>query len=139
MEVKELSFMGVMSYFQLVIAGMVDPRSASNATRYSLKDAVLGAFAGFFRQNESFLEYQRQLNSRCGQDNAQSLFGLVKIPTVEQMRNILDGIAAKHLFPLFRWIYQGLKDQGYLREFQALDGNLLVALDATQYHSEGEN
>lgn len=127
--------MGVLGYFQMVIAGMADPRSASNATRYRLKDAVLGAFAGFFLQNESFLEYQRQLNSRCGRDNAQSLFGLVKIPTVEQMRNILDGIAAKHLFPLFRWIYQGLKDQGYLRGFEALDGNLLVALDATQYYS----
>jgi hypothetical protein len=64
MEIKELSFMGVLGYFQVVIAGMVDPRSPSNATRYSLKDAVLGAFAGFFMQKESFLEYQRQLNSR---------------------------------------------------------------------------
>ncbi|ELS46965.1 hypothetical protein [Microcystis aeruginosa] len=49
------------------------------------------------------------------------------------MRNILDGIAAKHLFPLFKWIYQGLGDQGYLRLFAALDGNLLVTLDGTQY------
>ena len=135
MEVKELSFMGMLSYFHRVITDMVDPRSASNATRYSLKDAVLGAFAGFFLQYESFLEYQRQLNRRCGRDNAQSLFGLVHIPTVEQMRNILDGMAAKHLFPLFKWIYQGLRDQGYLRLFAALDGNLLVALDGTQYWS----
>jgi hypothetical protein len=134
MEVKELSFMGVLSYFQVVIAGIADPRSDSNATRYSLKDAILGAFAAFFLQNESFLEYQRQLNSRCGRDNAQSLFGLVNIPTVEQMRNILDGIAPKHLFPLFKWIYQGLRDQGYLRLFAALDGNLLVPLDGTQYY-----
>jgi hypothetical protein len=134
MEVKELSFLGMLSYFNMVIAGLVDPRSASNATLYSLKDAVLGAFAGFFMQNESFLEYQRQLNSRCGRDNAQSLFGLVKIPTVEQMRNILEGIAAKYLFPLFKWIYQGLRDQGYLKGFAALDGNLLVTLDGTQYY-----
>ncbi|CAO5004712.1 hypothetical protein [Microcystis aeruginosa] len=134
MEVKELSFMGMLSYFHRVIAGMVDPRSASNATRYSLKDAVLGAFASFFRQNESFLEYQRQLNSRCRRDNAQSLFGLLNIPTVEQMKNILDGIAAKHFFSLFKCIYQGLKDQGYLRLFAALEGNLLVTLDGTQYY-----
>jgi len=99
MEVKQLGFLGMLSYFQVVIAGITDPRSAGNATRYSLK--------------------QRQLNSRCGRDNAQSLFGLVNIPTVEQMRNILDGIAAKHLFPWFRWIDQGLKDQGYLRGFEA--------------------
>jgi len=96
MEVKQLGFLGMLSYFQVVIAGITDPRSAGNATRYSLKDAILGAFAAFFRQNESFLE-----------------------STVEQMRNILDGIAAKHLFPWFRWIDQGLKDQGYLRGFEA--------------------
>ncbi len=100
MEVKQLGFLGMLSYFQLVIAGITEPRSASNATRYSLKDGILGAFAAFFRQNESFLEYQRQPNSRYGRDNTQSLFGLVKIPTVEQTRNILDGIAAKHLFPI---------------------------------------
>jgi hypothetical protein len=88
MEVQDLSFIGMLSYFHRAIAGMVDPRSASNATRYSLKDAVLGAFASFFMQNESFLEYQRQLNSRCGRDNAQSLFGLVNIPTIEQIKNI---------------------------------------------------
>jgi hypothetical protein len=34
-------------------------------------------------QNESFLEYQRQLNSRCGRDNAQSLFGRVR-PLVDK-------------------------------------------------------
>ena len=88
MEVKQLGFMGMLSYLQLVIPGITEPRSASNATRYSLKDAILGAFAAFFRQNESFLEYQRQLNSRCGRDNAQSLFGLVNIPTIEQIKNI---------------------------------------------------
>lgn len=135
MEVKDLSFMGLLGYFQVVIASMVDPRKESNATRYSLKDIILGAFTAFFLQNESFLEYQRQLNSRCGKDNAQSLFGLVNIPTVEHIRNILDGIAANRLFPLFRWIYQGLKTQGYLKGYETLDGNLLVALDGTQYHN----
>ncbi len=49
-------------------------------------------------QNESFLEYQRQLNSRCGRDNAQSLFGLVNIPTIEQIKNILDRIAKASFF-----------------------------------------
>ena len=79
---------------------MADPRRDSNASRYSRQDPILGAFAAFFCRNESFLEYQRQPNSRYGRDNTQSLFGLVKIPTVEQTRNILDGIAAKHLFPI---------------------------------------
>ena len=49
---------------------MADPRRDSNASRYSRQDPILGAFAAFFRRNESFLEYQRQPNSRYGRDNS---------------------------------------------------------------------
>ncbi|WP_221633291.1 hypothetical protein [Microcystis aeruginosa] len=44
------------------------------------------------------MEHQRQMHSRCGQDNAQSLFGLTRIPTTPQIRNILDKLAAQGLF-----------------------------------------
>jgi len=36
---------------------MTDPRQASNGTKYSLNDALLGAFSLFFMQSASFLEY----------------------------------------------------------------------------------
>ena len=45
------------------------------------------------------------------------------------------GIAAQTLFPGFKWIYQALRDQGYLRAYQMLAGNLFVALDGTEYYS----
>jgi hypothetical protein len=56
---------------------------------------------------------------------------LVNIPTVEHIRNILDGIAANHLFPLFRWIYQGLKTQGYLKSLAACCCSLRVLIATT--------
>jgi len=135
MKVNDLSFDGIMECLNEVIAKIDDPRSASNATKYSLREAILGGFAAFFMQNESFLEYQRQLNSRCGRDNAQSLFGLNKISTVEQIRNIVDGVAASNLFPLFWLIYQALKSMGFLKSYEILGENLLVAMDGTNYHS----
>jgi hypothetical protein len=125
MERTDLSFDGLLGYLQQAIAAMVDPRRPSNATRYSLKEAVLGAFACFFMQSESFLEHQRHLHSRCGQDNAQTLFGLEKIPTVEQIRNLLDKLAAHHLFVVFEWGYRALKAQGYLKPFESLDRLIL--------------
>jgi hypothetical protein len=138
MEVNDLSFDGIVRCLNDVIGKINDPRSASNATKYSLREAILGAFAAFFLQNESFLEYQRQLNSRFGRDNAQSLFGLEKIPTVEQIRNIVDGIAASNLFPLFGLIYQALRSMGFLKSYEILGGNLLVAMDGTNYHSSNK-
>lgn len=115
MERTALSFDVLLGYMQQAIASMKDPRRPSNATRYSLKEVVLGAFACFFMQSESFLEHQRHLHSRCGQDNTQTLFGLEKIPTVEQIRNLLDKLAVHHLFVVFEWVYRALNGTGLLR------------------------
>jgi hypothetical protein len=130
-----LSFDSLLGTLNHTIDELGDPRKPSNATSYSVKDAVLGAFSCFFMQSESFLDYQRQLNSRSGRDNAQSLFGLENIPSVEQIRNILDQLAAEGLSSVFVSIYQALQVQGYLKAFELLDGNLLVALDGTEYYS----
>lgn len=135
MESLPLSFGVLLNYLQRAISEIDDPRQASNGTRYSLGDAILGAFSVFFMQCESFLEHQRQLQSRRGKDNAQSLFGLGQIPTTAQIRNILDGIAAKHLFGVFAWVYQALQGAGYLEPYHCLDGHLLVTLDGTQSFS----
>ncbi|MGD1897518.1 MAG: ISNCY family transposase, partial [Phormidesmis sp.] len=71
-----LSFNSLSATLSSAIDEILDPRNPSIAMRYSVKDAVMGAFSCFFMQSESFLDYQRQLDSRSGQDNAQSLFGL---------------------------------------------------------------
>lgn len=137
MELMTLSFGVILGFLQRAIAEIKDPRLASNATRYSIKDTVLGAFSVFFMQCESFLEHQRQMHSRYGQDNAQSLFGLMRIPTTPQIRNILDEIAANRLFRVFTWVYHRLQREGYLKPYQCLSGHLLVTLDGTQYFSSG--
>jgi hypothetical protein len=135
MEPQPLSFGQLLSMLHRIIEPIKDPRQASNATRYSLKDAILAAFSVFFMQSESFLEYQRHLHSRRGQDNAQTLFGLVEIPSIPQIRNILDKLLAKELFGVFDWVYQALQRGGYLKPYQWL-GGILVAMDGTQtFHS----
>jgi len=135
MNPQSLSFGVLLRFLQSAIAQVKDPRQPSNATQYSLKDAFLGAFSVFFMQCESFLEHQRQMQSRHGRDNAQSLFGLEQIPTHPQIRNILDHTAAQSLFSVFGWVYQALLRSGYLQPYRCLDGHLLVALDGCQYFS----
>jgi Transposase DDE domain len=133
METMPLNFGRLMGYLHHAISGIPDPRQASNATRYSLRDVVLAAFSVFFMQCESFLENQRQMQSRSGQDNAQTLFGLERLPAVPQIRNVLDGIAAQWLFGVFGSVYQALIRGGYLKAYEVLDGHLLVTLDGTEY------
>jgi hypothetical protein len=134
MESMPLNLKVLLGFLYQAISGMEEPRKASNATRYSLKDPILGAFSAFFMQCESFLEHQRQMHSRQGKNNAQTLFGVIEIPSTPQMRNILDQISAQKLFVVFTVVYQSLHKGGYLKPFQCLDNHLLVALDGTQYY-----
>lgn len=71
-----LSFTTLLGWMNSVIAQMNDPRQPSNGKKYTVKDAVLSAFSVFFMQSESFLEHQRQMQTRRGRDNAQTLFGV---------------------------------------------------------------
>jgi hypothetical protein len=135
MPTSTLGFKSLIATLDSATAGMKDPRQKSNATAYSLRDAVLGGFSAFFMQSDSFLDYQRQLHSRHGRDNVQSLFGVEKIPSVEQIRNILDQQPAERLFAVFKSVYQALEQGGYLQRFEVLDKHLLIALDGTEYYS----
>lgn len=114
MEPITLSFGVLLGFLECAIAQMKDPRRASNASRSSLKDSVLAAFSVLLMQCESVLEHQRQMQSRCGKDNAQSLFGLGQIPTSAQICNILDGVATPGLFAVFTRVYQSLLQGGHL-------------------------
>ncbi|PSB26118.1 hypothetical protein [Stenomitos frigidus] len=73
MEPMKLSFGALIAYLNRAIAPMEDARQASNGTKYSLKEALLTAFSVFFMQSESFLDYQRHLESHHSNSNAQSL------------------------------------------------------------------
>lgn len=132
MEPRKLSFIALIAYLNRAILQMKDPRQASNGRKYNLSDAVLAAFSLFFMQSASFLEHQRHMDSNHGKSNAQTLFGMIKIPTVPQIRNILDGISATAISSVFNWVYQDLKQEGHLKPFEYLNG-ILIALDGTQY------
>lgn len=135
MEEQRLSFEVMLSYLHRVLEGVEDPRQSSNAQRYSLGDLVLGAFSVFYMQCPSFLEHQRQMQSRQGHNNAQRLFGVMAIPTPNQIKNVLDKVAASLLFPIFRWVFQALASQGFLKPYKVLNDQLLVGLDGTDYFS----
>jgi hypothetical protein len=90
-----LNFAMLKRQFQQVISGIRDPRKASPNQQYALKDVLLSAFGAFFMQCATFLEYQRQVQSRNGKDNVQTLFGVTQIPTDNQIKNILDPIPAR--------------------------------------------
>lgn len=70
-----------------------------------------------------------------GRNNANSLFGVHKIPTDAQIRNILDEIPPEAVFPLISKLGDALHERGHLNKFIGINNNLLIALDGTDSFS----
>ncbi len=132
--VELLDFEGLVGQFRSIGQRFPDNRTGQNNT-YQMEDAALSAFSVFFMQSPSFLEYQKRMEQNKGRSNVQSLFGAHKIPSSNQTRNLLDGVAPHHSYPIFTHIVKELERTGHLEQFRSLNGDLLVPLDGTQYFS----
>jgi hypothetical protein len=128
-----LTFGVLLAKLHEVVASIEDPRQKSNGTRYRVQDAVLSAFSTFFMQCSSFLDFQRQVNNHQHRDNVQTLFGVGQIPSDAQIRNILDKLGVSIVIPVFLWIYHALKQGGYLKSYEVLQGQTLLSFDGVEF------
>jgi hypothetical protein len=126
-----------VSSFRQVLTALPDKRTGKN-TRYGMEDAALSAFSVFFTQTPSFLAYQRMIEGSKGHSNAQSLFGVHRIPSDNQIRTLLDPVKPEQVFPIFEEILQVLEQQGQLQGFRSFAGTLLMAMDGTEYFGSGQ-
>jgi len=101
-------------------------------TRYEIKDAAVSAFSVFFTQSPSFLASQRLLQKSKGKNNLQKLFGVEKIPTDTQTRNLLDPLAPSLLSELFPYGINLLKEKGILKKFESYADQILISTDGTE-------
>jgi hypothetical protein len=118
-----------------VFSTLPDYRKQGNNQKYAVEDAALSAFSVFFTQSPSFLDYQRRMQKHHNRNNAQSVFGVHRIPSTSQIGNLLDPIAPETLYPLLAETGDKLYAQGCLKPFISIAGTLLVALDGTDSFS----
>ena len=130
-----LNFDALKGTLERQIDQLPDHRKPGPNTRYRIKDAALGAFSAFYMQLPSFLSHQKHLQHAKGQNNARTLFGVTDIPCDNQIRNLLDPFNPTYLDGVYLEVFENLNQQGSLEPFRVLDGQLLVALDGTQYYS----
>ena len=131
---SEFQLENLLGQLRAAIANFPDKRRGANKT-YSMQDAALGAFSVFFTQSPSFLAHQSAMEKARGESNAQTLFGLKKIPTDNHLRNLLDPVAPEFLNPVFDFVWQTLHSGGFLEPYRSVNDTVLIALDGTQYHS----
>ena len=117
-------------------ANMLDLRSGKNC-QYSMIDAGMAAFSVFFTKSPSFLAHQKLLAERRGLSNCLTLFGMKKIPSDNQIRNLLDPVPPEHFDPVFIDVARDLNNRGALAALRSrrsgLNHKTLIALDGTEY------
>lgn len=101
-------------------------------TQYEIKDAAIAAFSVFFLQEPSFLAYQRMLEKNKGKNNLNKIFGVEKIPTDPQIRNLLDPISPEELQPFFTEAFGTMEEKGLLKRYESYGGQILISSDGTQ-------
>ncbi len=131
---KPLGYKQILNIMQEAFQGLPDYRTGKNV-QYEISDAALGAFAVFFTQSPSFLAYQRDMQRQQGRNNGRSLFGMEKVPSDNQIRNLLDPIEPRYLQAPFWELFARLEKQGILAAYQVFDQGYLCALDGTYYFS----
>ena len=129
-----LEFEKLMGYLRSEIKKFPDRRTGNNSS-YSIEDAALGVFSIFFTQSPSFLSFQKAMQASKGINNAQSIFGVQRIPCDNHIRTLLDPVSPSFLFPVFHNIFKDLNASGHLNTFRSINNNLLVVFDGTQTFS----
>ena len=134
---KRLKFQAMLDGLRQNLEEVPEHRSGRN-TQYEIADAGLGAFSVFYMQSPSFLAHQRDMQRKKGQNNAQGLFGVERIPSDGQIRNLLDPVEPGCLYKPFWEIYRHLDEGGHLDKYGGVGGTRLISLDGTQYFSSQE-
>lgn len=101
-------------------------------TQYEIKDAAVAGFSVFFTQSPSFLASQRLLQNRKGKSNVGKLFGVSKIPTDRQIKNLIDPLSPELIYPVFSKVVELVAEAGLMESYQSYAGQLLISNDGTQ-------
>ncbi len=126
-------FSTLLSFLTENVASWEDKRRGKNRV-HSMHDFAMSAFATFFTQSPSFLASQKLMRQKGGRDNAQSLFGIEKIPTDNRIRSILDEVEPAKLWPVYRKSFDFLVEKGEVERYRCFEDTLLLALDGTDYY-----
>ncbi len=131
---KKLQMPGLFDQLCSAASLFPDKRKGKNI-RYSLQTFVMTAFSAFFMQCPSFNSH-KVLTDHLGENgNASNLFNLDKIPSHNQMRDVLDGVSPDCLVSVYDGVFRSLDRSGILRGLRGFENDILIALDGAQYFS----
>ena len=78
------------------------------------------------------------MKERKKRNNVETLFGVMNIPSDNQIRTLPDGIAPESLGEVFERTLRMADEAGAMKPYRVLDGGVLLALDGLWYYASQE-
>ncbi len=128
----ELRFPGLLRCLAEHIDLITDARQKTKVS-YLLRDCYLSAFAMFYLQDPSLLEFQRRFQQTIQTNNLKTVFDVQQIPVDSQLRDLIDRHPHQALSDVYSVFFRRLSDSGLFGRFQFLPDRYLLTLDGSQY------
>lgn len=113
--------------------GTIKDSRAKNIV-YSLPDILMSGLAMFILKHPSLYRFEQQTVQEKA--NLHSLFGIEKLCTDAQMRNILDRVPPDDLRGFFPDYFNQLQERGIIDTYRYFDDCIILAIDGVEhFHS----
>ena len=129
---KQLRFRALLEALGEAMDLITDSRRQASVL-FSLRDCYLSPWAMFFLQDPSLLEFQRRFEDQLQSNNLRTVFGVEKIPSDSQLRDVVDQLEWQPLRAAFREYVRRLQRSKVLERYQVLGGRYLLTLDGSEY------
>ncbi len=84
---------------------------------YGLHDTLMSGFVMMFFQYPNLREFQCKMKQRRHRCNLETMFGVHKVPSDTQMRDILDGVPIELLRELLPRVFEKIRRAGWAKAF----------------------
>jgi hypothetical protein len=129
---KHLSFNSLLKCLKNNFNKIEDCRDISRID-YILPDVYTSGFAMFYLQDKALLEFQRRFQEQVQKNNLTTVFGVEKIPSDSQFRDLIDCHSYEPILESFEDIFRRLQRGKYLDRYSFLDDFYLITIDGTEY------
>jgi hypothetical protein len=114
-------------------ANLIPDQRRESSVHYQLADCYRSAWAMFYLQDPSLLEFQRRFQDENQRNNISTVFGVEKIPCDSQLRDVIDSHDYIPLRGVFdEYLYQ-MQRSKVLEKYRFYDGKYLLTVDGSEY------
>jgi hypothetical protein len=127
---RSLSASTLITQIRQVFQGIPDHRQ-TRKNKISLVDALMSGLSMFGFKFPSLLKFDEQRKENHIQHNLKTLYGVERVPSDTQLREILDPVEPASIHSAYHKVFQSAQAANILERFRFFTGSFLVSIDGT--------